>query len=376
MLFKKLDLEKRNELRKKILKELENVPEGTRIKLDKKILDQLIFFKFKDPKTKEQRKMPVWTGEFLRKLDLSELSFENAYLYAYVSNAYEDGKPQPIPAEGYKKIFFADENITEEDSKAFREEYTKCNDEKILKGLYAFDFSYTNIKPDFSSIESADGWTLCISGCNFEGVDLSKSNYENKYFGFCNMKNTKINQIKVIDEYGNLIFDCDLSDNDLSKLSIDLNKLDDWATRQDFLRDTSKYKNTGLKIKYKFSTDEDDKLFYDIIKENELLQDDYFPLEYYGENMDKNMDKYREVFGKYRTEDQIENIFYKAHGHAYELWCNHRFVERIKAGDFDGCYLNGKLIDSKTINAEPESYEDLMTSITSSIEEQKRNFGK
>lgn len=376
MLFKKLDLEKRNELRKKILKELENVPEGTRIKLDKKILDQLIFFKFKDTTTKEQRKIPVWTGEFLRKLDLSELSFENAYLYAYVSNAYEDGKPQPIPAEGYKKMFFSDENITEEDSNAFIEEYTKCNDEKILKGLYAFDFSYTNIKLNFSNIVTEAYLGFYISGCNFEGVDLSKSNYENKNFRFCNMKNTKINQIKVIDGYSNLILDCDLSDNDLSKLNIDLNKLDDWSTRQDFLRDTSKYTNTGLKIKYKFSTDEDEKLFYDIIKEHGLLQDDYFPLEYFGENWEEKMDKYREVFGKYRTENQIENIYFKAHGHAYELWCNHHFVERIKNGDFDGCYLNGKLIDSKTINAEPESYEDLMTSITSSIEEQKRNFGK
>lgn len=372
MLFKKLDLEKRNELRKKILKELENVPEGTRIKLDKKILDQLIFFKFKDTKTKEQRKIPVWTGEFLRKLDLSELSFENAYLYAYVSNAYEDGKPQQVPEEGYKKMFFNDNNITEEDSKAFRDEYTKCNDEKILKGLYAFDFSYTNIKPDFSSMETNNYWTLCISGCNFEGVDLSKSNYENKHFRFCNMKNTKINQIKVIDRYSNLIFDCDLSDNDLSKLNVDLNKLDDWATRQDFLRDTSKYKNTGLKIKYKFSTDEDEKLFYDIIKENGLLKDDYFPLE----SGEENIDKYREVFGKYRTEDQIDNIFFKARVHAYELWCHHRLVEKIKSGDFDGCYLNGKLIDSKAINEQPESYEDLMSSITESIEEQKRNFGK
>jgi len=363
MLFKKLDLEKRNELRKKILKELENVPEGTRIKLDKKILDQLIFFKFKNKKTNEQCKAPVWTGEFLRKLDLSELSFENAYLDILYFNETEVNKYE-------KRLFNSELCMNDDDSKVFIEEYKNCNDEKILKGPYAFDFSYTNIKLDFKSTKSI---TDRILSCNFEGVDLSKSKFEDFVFYSCNMKNTRLNQFDT--KYLKYRIDCDLSDNNLSNITVDVNGFTDGEYCENFAGNRNKYKNTGLKIKYIFHLDEQDKLHYDIMKNKGLIDGDRFPIDYEIDDDYDNIDKYKEAFGNI-SKKQIELLYWGAYWYAKYLTMNHNFVEKIKRGDFDGCYLNGKLIDSKTINEQPESYEELMSSITESIEEQKRNFGK
>ena len=80
MANRRLSKESRNRIRRVIIEQLKEVPEGERIKLDIKLLDNLIFFKYYDKEIDTQIKIPIWTGEFLRKLDLSELSFENANL--------------------------------------------------------------------------------------------------------------------------------------------------------------------------------------------------------------------------------------------------------------------------------------------------------
>ena len=85
-----LSLKQRYELRKMLEKELENVPEGKRKKLPKSYLEQLLFETNVsiisnevleqygiDIQSFKSAKFPVWTGDFLSKLDLSEVSFDN-----------------------------------------------------------------------------------------------------------------------------------------------------------------------------------------------------------------------------------------------------------------------------------------------------------
>lgn len=71
----KLNSEGKQQVRQKIIEELWRVPEGIRVKFDKNLLEELIF----DSRTTSSgtiRKQIVWHGDFLRKIDLSEVSFD------------------------------------------------------------------------------------------------------------------------------------------------------------------------------------------------------------------------------------------------------------------------------------------------------------
>jgi hypothetical protein len=72
----KLNEHSKNELRKEIEEAVKRVPDGQRIHLDKELLDDLIFFKIKDKKGVTV-KFPIWTGEFLRKIDLRYFSLNS-----------------------------------------------------------------------------------------------------------------------------------------------------------------------------------------------------------------------------------------------------------------------------------------------------------
>ena len=64
----------KQELRKQFEKELKNVPSGSRIQLNeelREIIQQILFDDW------HGLKIPVWSGNFLSKLDLSEISFED-----------------------------------------------------------------------------------------------------------------------------------------------------------------------------------------------------------------------------------------------------------------------------------------------------------
>ena len=74
----KLNESAKKELRANIEEQLKQVPDGQRVHLDKELLEDLIFFKGKN-KDGRVIKVPVWTGHFLRKIDLSEISFENVF---------------------------------------------------------------------------------------------------------------------------------------------------------------------------------------------------------------------------------------------------------------------------------------------------------
>lgn len=117
----KLSEDKKQELRKFIIEELKGIKEGSKITLPYNIIEPLIFDKNK----------PIWTGEFLSKLDLSFIEYNNVGL-----NLKENAE----------------------------------------KNLASIDFSNTNIKVKmFYSLD--DDFQLCsIINTNFDNVDLSKTN--------------------------------------------------------------------------------------------------------------------------------------------------------------------------------------------------------
>lgn len=146
----KLSINEKKELREKIQNDLFFVPEGVRIELDNdelRLIDELIFdyIRLEDGR---YVKIPVWTGSFLSKLDLSGLDFQNALLDLNFDL-------DELLADGIEDFEFEERII----------DFFKKED--------AFDFSNTNIRIDFSKLLS-----LNLTSCSFYGVDLSHSNIE------------------------------------------------------------------------------------------------------------------------------------------------------------------------------------------------------
>ena len=140
----KLNEAGKNEVRKLIEDQVKNVPDGQRLKLKKEILEDLIFYTVhyrERGKITDTIKYPVWTGPFLRKIDLSELSFDDV-VWSYDT------------FEGY---------LEDMDIKYDHVSLEKKN----------IDFSSTNANIN-ASINIRNNSTLqCIDNCNFEGMDLS-----------------------------------------------------------------------------------------------------------------------------------------------------------------------------------------------------------
>ncbi len=74
----KISLTDKKEIREKVEAKLKRVAKGKRIKLDKQLLEFLLFDEETMDKEKGLKaKVPVWSGEFLQKIDLSEVDFTN-----------------------------------------------------------------------------------------------------------------------------------------------------------------------------------------------------------------------------------------------------------------------------------------------------------
>ena len=148
--------------RKELEKTLNEIPEGERIKLNKDLLESLIFEERNivyddDYQVRyEKVKYPVWTGKFLRKVDLSEVSFDNVDWTCYGLSAID------------KKIYNYDIQNNKPDTSP-----------------YLVDLSYTNAKIDFSkasqTIATPENQKTNIAYCNLSHVDLSDSNCSHIY---------------------------------------------------------------------------------------------------------------------------------------------------------------------------------------------------
>lgn len=156
----KLNEAGKNEVRKLIEEQVKKIPDGQRLKLKKEILEDLIFYTVhyrENGKILSTIKYPVWTGPFLRKIDLSELSFDDV---VWVNEIFQN--------------YLSDMNI--------KSELDKHQSKSI-------DFSYTNAKIDFTK----NSFLTIIENCNFEGMDFSNLTL----YPFNFSSNTELNSLLI-----------------------------------------------------------------------------------------------------------------------------------------------------------------------------------
>ena len=200
-------------LRKMIVDELKMVPNGYKIHLDKELLEELLFDEVVLEEGKEiVAKLPVWSGHFLRKIDLSEVSFDGVC---------------------WNKMYFKPDL-----------------ENKYAKKLSNIDYSYTNARIDFSKsydvLSRPNDKRIHVTDCNFEGVDLSHNKFGKLHVSFCNsnLKKTKI----ILKEVKSLSITCSNFEGvDLSFLSVDLEKM--LAGYASVALDGSNFAYSGLRIR-------------------------------------------------------------------------------------------------------------------------------
>lgn len=215
-----LNEEGKEEIRRLIEEELRYVFNGGKIKLDKDLLEELLFFKVKYEKDKYV-KLPVWGGEFLEKIDLSEVDFSDvSYSMIYDICMDKDNKEldsiynlvrSRIPANYIKSMVY----------------YGKTNGHFNFKE----SFEYKNIG------------LIKIHGCNFNRTDLSNNDLDDKFdiiHGYFANSGLKISTLRN----DSRAFSSDFTGVDLSYYSIDV---------KDFLNGkfplgSSVIKDTGINI--------------------------------------------------------------------------------------------------------------------------------
>ena len=193
------------ELQKTIEEQLKSVPEGQRINLDNELLEELLFDKYViDEEKGVIVKIPIWSGEVLRKIDLSKISFENVML-----GFWED--------RDWKDI------ILDKETSSIIDKYFDYYDENNM-----LDYSYTNANIDLTKIFGANFNKICLEFCNLKGTDMSSQDLSNSSYiriNGCNVSDTSLS----IPEHVKLVaLGSDFSNIDLSSRAIDGNAyLDD-----------------------------------------------------------------------------------------------------------------------------------------------------
>lgn len=234
----KLNTQAKDELRAKIIEQLKNVPKGQRVNLEKELLEDLLFEVITLDKEKDIKvKLPVWSGWFLSKIDLSQVDFSN------VSWSMLDPS-QDIGYLEYIDGISVDENVFDRIDKI----RTQNIDERYDLG-YGFLVSYagTNANIDLTkSFEAIYRKYIEIRECNFEGVDFSQldlSGLKGLYLNSSSISQTKLTIPSDIELTGHRSF---FTNIDLSSREIDAYEY--------FFEDTYNLsrcdlENTGIRIK-------------------------------------------------------------------------------------------------------------------------------
>lgn len=184
------------EVRKTVEEEVKKVPEGTRVKFDKDLLENLLFEKIVINKSQNKvAKIPVWSGEFLSKIDLSDVDFENV---SWSFNRWI--------REGYNPF----EDISDVDLFDLNGEIDY--DAEII-------YKNTNANIDLSkSFEFKEQGAIDVGGVDFENTQLSIGNAKTVYFSETNLKGTNIDLRSAVDIDG---FITDFTGVDLSFFKVD-----------------------------------------------------------------------------------------------------------------------------------------------------------
>lgn len=193
------------EFRKYLEEQLQSIPEEEKIKLNKNLLETLIFYENYgyNPKTGEKIvfKIPFWTPQILQKIDLSEISFDEV-LWDYRSLAELTISPKPSSKPKFKLKFDHSSDTDFTIDLTFSK--TKENDPVTTPMDWVdkvINFSNTNAKIDFEKAISIEiGQTPSLFNCKFENVDLSESHLElcrkavDCTFKNCNLTSKNLNK--------------------------------------------------------------------------------------------------------------------------------------------------------------------------------------
>ena len=147
------------EQRKIIIDVLNNVKEGVLIPLETEYLDSFLFDTYYlDSDKKRCIKLPVCSGPFLRKLDLSKVDF-SFVSWIMLTDAYSPSMESLCELkESFDEIMVIRDRILKEN-----------------RG-YIVDYSGTNANIDLTaSYEAQNYYSVEVASCNFEGVDMSKN---------------------------------------------------------------------------------------------------------------------------------------------------------------------------------------------------------
>lgn len=251
----KLNKQGKDELRAKVSEKLKNVPSGQRIHLEKELLEELLFDNCVLNKEKNiVVKVPIWSGNFLSKLDLSEVSFENV---AWSLITYKE-------VEGSHFCEKADAEMWEKISNGIYQLLDEDKQEQI-------NYSNTNAHIDFKQSIEYKLWKVILINCvDFSGTDLSQFNVDvASHIDGTNLSNTNFPISTIIKDPNKHYFHHDdLTGLDLSMININLYELinDDLD-----INDECIFTNTGLNITYnaeQFNTLKPDRkeIYLDIIR--------------------------------------------------------------------------------------------------------------
>ena len=279
---------RKKQLRNELEKELLNVPDGQRIKIDNEVLEDLIFFVGKS-KDGSPIKFPVWTGPFLSKIDLSELSFENVLFY--------NKDVEEIMNEEELSRFWGESNSVSLDFNRL------------------IDFSNTNIVVDFSKV-----FLPRIENASFKGVDLSNSNIDSiNYIRECDFSKTGIKPDFTVEDL--YVGFTDFSQNDFSYVNINSKELEKKFKEVDL-------SNTGLNIEYPNNS-----LPNDISELVSRVQ------ELTSKMIERGLDDKEAI--------EAQELDEKLAPYSEQFYYQNFMTREINSFRLDGCYINGELVSKK-----------------------------
>ena len=177
-----------------------NVPLGKKIHLDKELLEALLF----DTITRKDGvvvKIPVWSGSFLEKIDLSEVSFEDVS-WGLLTDPKQDGWDE----DTFNYILALSERL--------------CKRPQPVYG-----FGHTNAHIDFNTSYEAKYYSgkRSIKRADFAGISLKGTDISMfSRIQYCNFRYTGIS-LSSLDDIKCIY--CDFSGNDFSNITISAIKL-------------------------------------------------------------------------------------------------------------------------------------------------------
>ncbi len=160
MMLKTMNLNEdgKQEIRELIEEELKLVSNARKIKLDRDLLEELLFFKVKYD-TDKYVKLPVWSGDFLEKIDLSEVDFSDVS-YSMIYDIYMD-------------------KVSDDIDPVYSVVRSRIPSNYIRTMVY---LGKTNANINFKeSFEYKNNGIIKIHGCNFTGTDLSNNDIDSKF---------------------------------------------------------------------------------------------------------------------------------------------------------------------------------------------------